>query len=115
MEQTLGLMLPHLPLPPPGFTISPSTSLPPPVYALDRQSVRLPSINGLSLSNAINGRAGSEAAPARTSDEINGHGVGCVKPDDWTWARLTHKKRVTADEWWQDVREIELESEDPNE
>jgi hypothetical protein len=36
-----------------------------------------------------------------------------VMEEGTTWARLRKNKRVTPEDWWQDVREIELEIEDP--
>lgn len=101
-------MLPHLP--PPHTTFEPisTTSLPPPIFALDYSS---PSLNGLSLDERANGKA-AQVAPARIVDQAHGAASTDLKPDDWSWARLTKNKRVTKEGWWQDVREIELEIED---
>lgn len=50
----------------------------------------------------------------RDSSDVNG---GLLWTDDARWARLVKNVRVTAPEWYQDVREIELEIEgvDPDE
>jgi len=114
LEQTIDLMLPYLPPPSPNFTSSPPTVLPPPIYALE--PVSEPNIDCLSLKaltnghTPTNGHAPSQAAPTRTTDP----GGSETKPDDWIWARLTRNKRVTPEDWRQNVREIELELEDPD-
>jgi sulfite reductase alpha subunit-like flavoprotein len=53
-----------------------------------------------------------QSAPPRNADEAKGHEVGLLKPHDWSWATLIRNTRITAKDWWQDVREIELEFED---
>ena len=124
-------MLPYLP---PHLDHIPPlpTSLPPPIYSLEPAiEPRLeclslsPSINGYSShaigqirkmngqngqTSIVNGDAAFQTAPTRAIDP----GGDDTKPSDWTWARLTRNHRVTAEGWWQDVREIELEFEDPS-
>ncbi|OCF33987.1 NADPH-ferrihemoprotein reductase [Kwoniella heveanensis BCC8398] len=55
-------------------------------------------------------------APIRQEDRVRRHdktnGLPS-KPDDWVWATLRKNERVTNKDWWQDVREIELEFDDP--
>ena len=101
-------MLPHLPQPDPASEPIPSTSLPPPIFALDYST---PSLNGLSLDERANAKV-AQLAPARAVDQAHGAASTDLKPDDWFWARLTKNKRVTKEGWWQDVREIEFEIED---
>nr|XP_018265994.1 NADPH-ferrihemoprotein reductase [Kwoniella dejecticola CBS 10117]OBR88152.1 NADPH-ferrihemoprotein reductase [Kwoniella dejecticola CBS 10117] len=86
LKETLDTFLPYLPIIP-DYTPLESTDLPPPIYSL---------------------------TPIATSveDMIRHHDDGWVKPDDWVWATLRKNERVTKGDWWQDVREIELEFED---
>jgi hypothetical protein len=55
--------------------------------------------------------AGSEVAPVRVEDALHDNAHEVWKPDDWGWAVLRDRRRVTQEGWWQDVREIELEME----
>lgn len=57
-----------------------------------------------------NGDARNAAGPPLFGGSDKSHQVW--KPDDWGWATLWRKDRVTKKDWWQDVREIELELED---
>lgn len=59
-------------------------------------------------SRPVNGHAPAQTAPTRSKDP----GGDGSKPSDWVWARLTQNRRVTSEDWWQNVREIELELED---
>lgn len=56
----------------------------------------------------------SEVAPVRVEDALEGKAHEVWKPDDWVWATLLKNERVTKEGWWQDVREIELDFEDPS-
>ena len=126
LQQTLDLMLPYLPPPPVDFVPSPRTYLPPPIYRLepvcepkiDCLSLS-PSTNGYSLPleplavlsnghSGANGHVLGQSAPTRSTDP----GGNESKPSDWVWASMTENRRVTPEEWWQNVREIELEFED---
>ena len=129
LEQTLDLMLPYLPPPHLDYIPPLPTSLPPPIYSLEPEDESKfaclslsPPTNGHSSHDTgqtrkTNGRtliadgvAGSQTAPTRAIDP----GGDDTKPSDWTWAHLTRNTRVTAEGWWQKVREIELEFEDPS-
>jgi hypothetical protein len=109
-------MLPYLPVIE-GFVPSPNTSLPPPIYRLEPvEPVTNGALEKLSVSKSGNKSTtnGQIPAPLRAIDELNGHNdPGGWKPDDWIWAKLVENKRMTQDGWWQDVREIELEIDDP--
>ena len=106
LQQTINLMLPHLPPPPSDFAERPVTALPPPIYTLDPE----PSLENLSLNDSVNGDY--KATMVKQKDLARSVVPNETKPDDWVWARLTRNKRVTKADWWQDVREIELEIED---
>lgn len=105
-------MLPLLP-PVPGYLEPlPSTDLPPPLYTMDFQHLN-GTFDKLRLhSNGADTSTPPQSAPSRKADQINGNGVAALKPDDWIWAKLVKNQRVTADGWWQDVREIQLDIED---
>ena len=102
LQQTVDLVLPHLPTPLASFKEDPNTSLPPPIYNLEYE----PSIGKLTLN------AEQTEAPTRMEDALNGVNQDDGKPQDWIWARLARNRRVTKEGWWQDVRDIELEIED---
>ncbi len=129
-------MLLYLHPPPSGFIAPSQTELPPPIYfhepllerKIDRLSI-VSSINGHSLppnghapldnvhgplpngnAKVSNGHTPSQTAPTRSYDP----GGSEIKPSDWVWVRLTQTRRVSAEGWWQNVREIELEFEDPD-
>lgn len=68
------------------------------------------SLNGHDTPEQAQGH--SAAAPGRQEDVKRGTASAHSKPKDWVWARLTRNERVTAADWYQDVREIELEFED---
>jgi hypothetical protein len=112
MNKTLELMLPYLPAVSPNHPRS-NTSLPPPIYSIDPLPVPLTEhVRHLSVSPS---KSDSHiSVPLRAIDEINGHDdPGGGKPDDWIWARLSSTRRVTKGDWFQDVREFELEIGDP--
>lgn len=105
-------MLPLLPAVPGFIEPTPSTDLPLSLYSMDYQSLN-GTFDRLKLhSNGADTPTPPQSAPARKVDQVNGHGSEPIKPDDWIWARLVKNQRVTADGWWQDVREIELQLED---
>ncbi|WVW78975.1 NADPH-dependent diflavin oxidoreductase 1 [Kwoniella bestiolae CBS 10118] len=117
LQQTLDTFLPYLPVSPDYVPIS-STELPPPIYSLTpiatsskrtNGDLDIP-LDGLSISSTPNGH--STSAPTRVEDTLRDEDDGLVKPDDWVWATLRKNERVTKGDWWQDVREIELEFED---
>lgn len=110
LKETLDSMLPLLPPPSPNFTPVPTTSLPAPIFDLDFSA---PNLSKLSLADLPNGQDYTKA-PSRVVDESHGAASSDLKPDDWSWARLTRNNRVTKDGWWQDVREIEFEIEYQN-
>ncbi|GAA5905511.1 hypothetical protein JCM6882_004772 [Rhodosporidiobolus microsporus] len=76
----------------PGFTKLSPTAVPP-------SRIRLEKVGS---STASNGLATAEKAPVPWSE-------------DCRWAKLARIERVTAEDWYQDVREIELEVEDVEE
>jgi sulfite reductase alpha subunit-like flavoprotein len=63
-------------------------------------------------SNGTDSAVPPQAAPPTKKDEANGQAIELLKPRDWAWATLVKNDKVTAQDWWQDVREIELELED---
>jgi hypothetical protein len=81
LEETVKLMLPHLPEP--KVQAAERTDLPSPIYTLVPEEP----LESLSLDDH--------------------------KPDDWVWARLSRSERVTPEDWWQNVREVEFELESP--
>jgi sulfite reductase alpha subunit-like flavoprotein len=105
-------MLPLLPTIEPDFTTRTTLDIPPALY--DTQPTAL---NGtfekLRLhSNGTDAEAPPQSAPPRNVDEANGTELELLKPHDWTWSTLAKNTRITAKDWWQDVREIELDLED---
>lgn len=114
LQQTLGLMLPLLPVAADYTEAPPVTDLPPPLYAMQTKESLNGSFDQLRLHNngIDNLSAPPQAAPARKMDQVNGHGSEPLKPDDWIWACLVKNERVTTVDWWQDVRNIELDIED---
>jgi sulfite reductase alpha subunit-like flavoprotein len=94
-------MLPLLPTIEPDFTTRNALDVPPALY--DMEFIAL---NGtferLRLhSNGTDAEAPPQSAPPRNVDEANG-----------TELELLKNTRITAKDWWQDVREIELDLED---
>ncbi|KAK4685770.1 hypothetical protein P7C73_g4378, partial [Tremellales sp. Uapishka_1] len=87
-------MLPYLPPTLSLFEAHPTTSLPLPIYSLE--PVDEPPLESLAISSS--------------SEPVN-NGECSYKPDDWVWARSTKNTRVTREDWWQDVREVEFEFE----
>lgn len=117
LERTLAAIVPYLPGPSCGPR--PETELPPPIY-------RLEPVEDGDVSKALDRlhldakeRSDSKAEytdipPGGTNgSEANGITQSAramvYHPAGWQWATLTRNKRVTAPDWWQDVREVELE------
>lgn len=101
----MGAMLPLLD-PPPPITLKPApiTALPPPLYHLDM----VPPSTTLSVTDS-NGHATAETKQVGDSLEDDDD----VLEPGWLWTKLKRNKRVTAEGWFQDVREIQLEMEQP--
>ncbi|GAA5889058.1 hypothetical protein JCM16303_002173 [Sporobolomyces ruberrimus] len=81
--------------PPPGFKPLSSDSLPPPSVTLE------PVASTSTL---------SEATVDSSRSRMIGN-AGWKWAPDCVWARLVKNERTTAKDWWQDVREIEIEVE----
>lgn len=122
LEGTLAAMVPYLPGP--SCTQLADTDLPPPIYRLgpvegaDVESA----LDHLHLTNEHQSDANAEytdipvAADGGTSgsesNDITKSARAMVyHPAGWNWATLTRNQRVTSPDWWQDVREVELELE----
>lgn len=86
LDRTVDSMLAFLPIASSSKTLS-ATDLPPPLYSLEPVPSTIDDANGL---------------PDRLDR-------------GWHWATLQKNARVTSDDWWQDVREVELELEDGHE
>lgn len=72
-------------------------------------------LNGIHMNGFSQGEGNaSEVVPVRREDGLQSSRSSIWKPDDWGWATLRSMKRVTKQDWWQDVREIELELDDPD-
>lgn len=117
LQQTLDLYLPYLPLISPTFKTIESTVLPPPIYKISPASTSKSvehdlSLEYLSISSPVpNGKP----APVRVEDQARDKvSTSRTKPDDWVWATFKKNTRITSKGWWQDVREIELEFDDPD-
>lgn len=117
LQQTLDLYLPYLPLISPTFKTIESTVLPPPIYKISPASTSKSvehdlSLEYLSISSPVpNGKP----APVRVEDQARDKvSTSRTKPDDWVWATFKKNTRITSKDWWQDVREIELEFDDPD-
>ncbi|WRT65231.1 NADPH-dependent diflavin oxidoreductase 1 [Kwoniella shivajii] len=118
LKQTLDLFLPYLPISSEFQPVS-SIDLPPPIYSLtpiaesSRNGFQRDSDIPIDLDRlSISPTSDELVAPTRVEDELRKKGEGITKPDDWVWTTLKKIERVTKDDWWQDVREIEFEFED---
>jgi hypothetical protein len=113
LNRTVDAMLPYLPSPSPCFQPFGPTSIPPPLYEL----CEVPGANGNTVHALEEGDAVDTVLPDRTArlsladDRLRDRQE--VMEEGTTWARLRKNKRVTPEDWWQDVREIEFEIEDP--
>lgn len=103
----MGAMLPLLDPPPPAtFNASPITALPSPLYHLDMVNT------STTLAAApTNGEATAEKK--QVGDSLD-HGDDVLEPG-WVWTKLRRNKRVTAEGWFQDVREVHLDLEQASE
>jgi hypothetical protein len=120
-------VVPHL-QPMTGFKETEGTELGEPIYKIDfldeHDTVRLRELSleedderGSGAEDKQKGShdvRGDQVAPVRVEDAEHGQAHEVWKPDDWGWATLRVKERATVKDWWQDVREIELELEDKN-
>lgn len=111
LEKTLAAFVPYLPGPcsPPLA----ASDLPPPIYRLEPVS----DIEAALGSVSIDGDSGPCYAdiPDKYRDEnpiVSAARARVYHPPGWGWAVLGKNRRVTAQGWFQDVREIELELED---
>lgn len=100
LQRTLDAIVPYLP----GPSTPPlaATALPPPIYALEPVPVEN-EFSGLALSNKDGQKNGEASSSIPTAVHA---------PKGWKWATLTKSRRVTAERWWQDVREFELTLDD---
>lgn len=109
LQQTLDLMLPLLPTVEPEF--EPRSTIEPPAPLFRMETVQLDgAFDKLRLYN--NASVPPQSAPPRNGDRDTGHALQLLKPEDWVWAKLVDNTRVTSSDWWQDVRQIELDLED---
>lgn len=114
-------MLPYLPPPPPDFAVHSTTDLPPPLYSLapakTSQSGLEVATNGDAVVDQVTERAqGLHSEQDGTSlvpSGQNGSGHAIMEAGT-TWAVMRKNQRMTPEGWWQDVREIELDLEDPS-
>lgn len=105
-------MLPLLPTVQRDFIAPPVTAIPPALYGMEPIELN-GTFEKLRLhSNGSDAADPPQSAPPTNADEANGREPELLKPHDWTWATLTRNTRITAKDWWQDVREIELGLED---
>jgi sulfite reductase alpha subunit-like flavoprotein len=112
LQQTLDLMLPLLPTVEPDFSVRNALDVPSALYDIVPTSLN-GALEKLRLhSNGTDAEAPPQSAPPRNVDEANGSELELLKPQDWTWTKLVKNTRITAENWWQDVREIELDLED---
>ncbi|BGP19975.1 hypothetical protein JCM10213_006752 [Rhodosporidiobolus nylandii] len=87
LDSFMAAIDPLLP-PPPSFTKLPLTSVPPARIRLEK----------VASSSAASAPAGAGEAPVPWAE-------------DCRWAKLVENRRVTAEDWYQDVRAVELEVE----
>ena len=108
-------MLSLLPRPSDGFIPQAPEAIPFPIYAVDFEDPVELNLELLELDRETklsNGHTPPQTAPIRSSDSAKSVRGDSYKPNDWAWAILRKNQRVTKTNWWQDVREIELELED---
>lgn len=114
LQQTVDMMLPLLPTM--ELDVTPRSPLDVPSALYDMEPAVLDrTFEKLRLhSNGTNSSSPPQSAPPRHADEANGteSELELLKPHDWTWTTLGKNTRITAHDWWQDVREIELDLED---
>lgn len=93
----------HPPVPK-EYQAPPITALPRPLYRLENVT----SATTLPVATS-NGTPAIDEKKVKTSIEDDDD----VLQPGWTWTTLKKNKRVTAEGWFQDVREIDLELEQP--
>ncbi|GAA5911939.1 NAPDH-dependent diflavin reductase [Sporobolomyces salmoneus] len=86
--------------PPLGFKPLDDASLPPPSVVFEDATSASLSLKSSALDSGS------------TSKEYSGECRALEWAEDCKWARLSRNERVTRKDWWQDVREIEIEVED---
>lgn len=110
LAKTLETFVPYLPgpsTPPLG-----STELPPPIYRLEPVDEAAVSLDSLSLDDE-NGEVYADVPEEYRSQSKAARAARArvYHPPGWGWATLSKNQRVTSKDWFQDVREIELELE----
>lgn len=109
-------------LPGPSSAPLADSELPPPIYnlePLDASDVES-ALDRLHFDNGNESEANAEytdipasadgATSGSESNDITKSARALVyHPAKWQWATLTRNRRVTAPDWWQDVREVELD------
>ena len=105
LEKTTSAMIPllHPPIPK-GYQAAPITALPQPLYRLE--SVTSATIIPVATSN------GTPTIDEKKVETFIQDDDDVLQPG-WTWTTLKKNKRVTAEGWFQDVREIDLQLEQP--
>jgi hypothetical protein len=86
LARTIDIILPFLLPPSPAFVEYSRTDLPPPLYDI----------------RFIDQEAESSTATAQLEGDVD-----ALEPG-WEWATLKRNFRATGENWWQDVREIDL-------
>jgi sulfite reductase alpha subunit-like flavoprotein len=111
LQQTLDIMLPLLPAAEPDHR--PRSNIEPPAPLFRMENVQLDgAFDKLRLyNNGTDASVPPQSAPPRKGDQETGHELKLLKPEDWAWAKLVDNTRVTSSDWWQDVRQIELDLE----
>lgn len=109
LKEVVSTISPYLE-PIPNFVEIQETALPEPIYRIEwEEDVPSDQVEALKLSNGeMSGRSETEKIPPRAIDRES-RVDDAWKPKDCKWARLRVNKRFTKPDWWQDVREIELE------
>ncbi|CAK9784196.1 riboflavin synthase domain-like protein [Cutaneotrichosporon oleaginosum] len=118
LERTLAAIVPYLPGP--SCAPRPDTELPPPIYRLEpvEDADVAKALDRLHLASADPSDSKAEYTDIPPADSRNGSEANGITesaramvyhPAGWQWATLSRNKRVTAPDWWQDVREVELE------
>lgn len=105
LERTTSAMLPLLhPSPPISFKVLPITALPRPLYRLEKVTP--------TATVSVSTSAGHATTDKKQVGDCLEDGDDVLEPG-WVWTKLKRNKRVTTEGWFQDVREIHLELEQP--